>query len=356
MTLPHHSLKTNPRLTRTLEVSAPNLVRALRQSAGRIAALALGLGLTGAILAWTWPETYRSEVKLMPELQGRAAASLRQFSELAEKVGINLGEESPVEAVRPDLYPDVVRSTPFVLHILRFPVKDRYGRTYAGLHDYLAGLSSPWWSRKKTLGPAPVWQAGRPIQLTKGQEDEMEAVQDRITAFLDKRTGIITIAVEMPDPNVAAQVAQEAVDYLYRYVRDYRTGKARQDAAFLSARTAEARRRHEAAERAWATYQDRHRYLVSQLADTEGRRLEARFLFTQNLLNELSRELEQARIRVQEASPVYQVLEPPQIPPEPCRPKRTLIVLGCVAVGTFAGFVRVLTANLVLTRSDSLLV
>jgi LPS O-antigen subunit length determinant protein (WzzB/FepE family) len=301
--------------------------------------------VAGVIYSYLQPIQYTAEVRLMPEIQGKAAGSFKQFGALASLVGIDLGSTSSVEAVRPDLYPDVLQGTPFVLQLLQQPMRTKEGSQAAlylllqqpSFFDKITGSDTiriPRLSAKNEL-----------ISLDKKQKLFVEATRKQITAILDKRSGIISVAVTMPDPLMAAMVTQYSVDYLRNYVTSYRTEKTRVDVKFLYGRVAEAKRRYEQSQVAWATYQDQHRYLVMRQADIEGRRLEAEFLFMQSLYNDIHRQLEQAKIRVQEETPVFKVLEPAQIPATRSAPKRTLIVVGFIITGTLLGLLFLIVSD-----------
>jgi uncharacterized protein involved in exopolysaccharide biosynthesis len=302
----------------------------------------LGFGLLGVVFAFLSAVEYKSEVQIMPELQNRGGGNLRQFSALAELAGVSLGggSNSGIEAVRPDLYPDIIQSTPFTLYLLGQTVTDSEGKRYR-LADMPGrpGLFSFMADKTPVFGPIVTTASGneRLIMLTKKQKLVVDQMKKRVVALLDKRTGIISITVKMPDANVAAQVAQKSVDYIRTYVGTYRTEKARKDELFLSHRVQEAKRRYESAERSLFGYRDKNRYLVTQSAGIEGRRLEAEYLFSQTLFNDLNRQLEQAHIRVQEETPVFKVLEPAQVPTVRSEPQRTLMVIGFTLVGFVLG-------------------
>ena len=51
------------------------------------------------------------------------------------------------DAIYPDLYPDIVSSTPFITDLFNIPVKDLEGKIDTTLYCYLdEHLRSPWWS------------------------------------------------------------------------------------------------------------------------------------------------------------------------------------------------------------------
>ncbi len=295
----------------------------------RLVGVFIVIGLSVAFLSG---EEFESESRLMPELQAKAAARSQQFGALAELAGIDLGSSLTVEAVRPDLYPDVLSSTPFLLFACNQPVTDRNRKRYL-LQDFLL-------EKEGKLTPANriLPTMNRPlVQFNKEQENLLKDIKERLTASLDKKSGIIYVKTTMPDPAIAAQFTQLAVTYLQTYVSNYRTGKVRQSERFLARQVREAKARYQQAELAWSMHADQNRFVVTKVADINSRRLEADYIASQTLYNDLNRQLEQTRLRVQEETPIFQVLEPPRVPVKRSSPRRTLLVLGAALLGGIVG-------------------
>ena len=74
-------------------------------------------------------------------------------------------------------------------------------------------------------------------------------------------------------------------------------------------------------------YRDRNRFLYTESAKVEEQRLQADFMLAQSVYNNLSQQHEQAKIRVEEETPVFKTLDPAAIPLKRSAPKRTIIVL-----------------------------
>lgn len=326
--------------------------RFLRRNARRILAVVAVFAAVGVAHALLAPAEYTSAVRFMPELKTRLSGNLSQLSSLAGLAGINLDAGGDADAVRPDLYPGILQSTPFFLHVMRQKIADPAEGDTLTLDAYLERAEGSHlfgklrqWGQNLSLssenGTATVGKTSlapsQVIAMTRKQELRAEDLAGRIQAGFDKKTGIITIQVKMPNPVVAAVVARQTTEYLTRYVTSYRTGKARQQAEFLQERVNEARRRYEAAEYALQNYRDRNRNLFLNVARIDGNRLQADYTLTQTVFNDLSRQLEQAKIKVQEETPVFKELDPPQVPTRRSAPKRTILVLIYTLLGAVVG-------------------
>lgn len=293
-----------------------------------ITAVSAGIGV---IVALCMQAEYVSEAKIMPEMSNGSGDVVKRLASVAGLAGMDFSEAEAIEAVRPDLYPNVLQSTPFILHLIdqRVTTKNEISTTVG---ECLAPRQG--WSLKQFLGNndedhanAKPLKPNAPVQLTAWQKDLADDIEKRVGAKLDTRSGIITITAKMPDAYVAAQVAQLAMNYLTQYVISYRTEKARQDLQFYTQRLNETRRRYQTAQFNVFHYNDQHKYFVVQAATMDKQRMEAELSIAQTVYTELSRQYEQAKLKVQERTPVFKVLEPPQVPLKRISPKRTVTVL-----------------------------
>ncbi|RIV19393.1 lipopolysaccharide biosynthesis protein [Fibrisoma montanum] len=335
--------------TASLSGSAGQLIRILVQNRVWVLLVALLFGLAGIGLALMATPEFVSEARIMPEMNSGSNDVFKRLASVAGFAGIDLAETEGVDAVRPDLYPNVLQSTPFILYLLDRPVRTRSG-TDQTVTSFLETHKS--WSVAKFLARNEEPQRliknapGQPMELTRQQQDLVEEVQKRVSARLDTRSGIITITAKMPDANVAAGVAQLAMDYLTQYVTSYRTEKARQDLQFYADRLSEARRRYQNAQKGVFEYNDQHRYMVVQAATMDKQRREAELSIAQTVYTELARQYEQARLKVQERTPVFKVLEPANVPLIRVSPKRTVMVLFYTLAGFVVGSLTVLAIRL----------
>ena len=327
-----------------LDLSAGTLVRTIwrgRRQLLVIVLLSAGLGVLVALL--TQPE-FMSEARIMPEMGGGSGDVFRRLASVAGFSGLDMVDNEGLDAIRPDLYPNVLQSTPFILFLIDQPVMTTGGQQTTVGHLLKPGTAGDW-SFKKLFAsdkrPQPTLPAkpGRPLQLSDRQQELAEDIGERIGARLDTRSGVISISARMPDASVAAAVAQLAMDYLTEYVTNYRTEKARMDLRFYTLRLNEVRQRYQRAQLTVFRYNDQHKYavVVMQAATMEKQRMEAELSIAQTVYTELARQFEQAKLRVQERTPVFKVLEPAQVPLKRVSPKRTIVVLLFTLAGLSLG-------------------
>lgn len=324
----------------------------------KVTALSMVIGL---IIAFTTQEQYRIPVRLLPEVkEGRGGASslLRQFGGLGGLGSLSFTSPEGSDAIRADLYPEVLKSTPFFMALLQHELIlniAENGSNRISIENYLWSLENKgFWGklRRYTIGlPAtlkalilPQAQISSlphsntiPERMSLEQFELMELLRKRIHASIDPRSGIITLSVSFHDPYLGAQIAQFAIDYLIEYVVSYRVQKAQRDLGFIEDRYAERELVFISAQHALAAFRDKNRNVVYASVQAEEQRLQDQYNLAFNVYNGLAQQLEQARIKLQEETPVLQVLEPVYIPVRRFKPERAKILIWSIGIGLFLG-------------------
>lgn len=118
----------------------------------------------------------------------------------------------------------------------------------------------------------------------------------------------------MPDAQAAANIAEYAITLLTEYLVDYRVGKELTDLEFIEVQLAEATTRFENAQEELASFREQYRGNLSVRTQTEEQRLESNYQVAFNLYNSLMQQREQAKLKVQEQTPLFKTLEPVQVP------------------------------------------
>ncbi len=321
----------------------------------------------GLIVAFGTPKEYKSEVTLLVETGSGSngmSGLLQQFGGLA---GLNLGGAGAgTDALRPDLYPDVIKSTPFLLEILNQKVTESKYDSTITISQYLdrhtrsslmsmilgntIGLPGKiiGWVRGKPKNDEPSTknQRARPLKLTPEQSTDIGTLSGCIKAKQGESNNTLVISVEMQDPQVAAQLTDSVVKSLTKYITDYRTQKAKTDMQFVATSAAEAELKYKQTQRALATYSDQNKNVILASARTEEQRLQAEYTLAFNIYNTLSQQLEQAKLKVQQETPVFKVLNPAQVPLQKSKPKTSLILVAMVFLGGIVGIAINLFRNL----------
>ena len=297
-----------------------------------------GMGTLGALLI---ESEFRSEARIMPEMNNESGDVLKRLA-------------VSMEAIRPDLYPKILQSTPFILYLIDQSVITTDGK-FQNLAQFLLSDDNPWFWNQLGLGktnkslPLPINKIGGIVCLSNSQQELVEDISERVNVEFDTHSGIITISAKMPDANVAAAVAQLTLTYLTKYVTDYRTEKARHDLRFYRQQLDKAAKRYRKAQFNVFQYNDHHKNVVMLATTIDRHNMEAELTIAQVLYSELSRQFEQAKLNVQIRTPIFKVLEPPRVSFNQTSSKQVIVVILFTVLGLVLGigYVLVRKANLV---------
>lgn len=287
----------------------------------------LVFGGIGYYYSTTLPVQYSSVARILPEYTGGASSS-GGLSDLASLAGVSLRNRT--DAIRPDLYPDILSSRPFLIEALSTSLPTSNGKSVL-LINVLSKKAKPFTA-------AQIASYDTLVNMTKEQEGTMYALRNRIVTTIEKTSGVLSISVEMPDPVLAASAAAMAVDYLQEFVTNYRSSKLVERMRLLEKQGNEARQKYQKAEIALGSYRDRNLNPFTNLSRVEEQRLQSDFLQYQTLYADLRRQLEAVKLQVQEEAPVVKVLEPPMVPNNKSKPKKIIISLQFAIVGAMLTF------------------
>lgn len=294
------------------------------------------LGIIYALLA---REEFKAQGRILPEIQGKGGSGLSQFAGLASLAGVDLNSVggSGMDAVRPDLYPDVITSTPFYLKLLEIQVHTKENKKMTFEKYYHSVIEEGQEPEKELLEKYPVKVEGI-IVVNRLSEIRLKNLRERISAEIDSKSGVITITSKMPDPVVASEVAKFAMEYLMTYVKNYRTEKLRRDVDYLGKQVDNSRGKYYSTQEQKARYNDQFQDIRLQSADVKRERIESEYRLSSSFYNELLKKYEEAKFKLHQETPIFQVLEPPVVPVLNAEPRRVVIVLASLFLGGILSF------------------
>ncbi|WKN33499.1 Wzz/FepE/Etk N-terminal domain-containing protein [Porifericola rhodea] len=339
----------------------------------------IGTFIIGIFIAIVSPEEYTTNVVLMPQSEEAGSNSSSNFlKQIGGLAGVGVGDNST--GLSKGLYPDITQSTPFYLFLMQeelyFPSLD----TTMSLYHYFTEVSEPtlqdhlkkytlglprillnlplkvmsWFKEDKspasvetnTASPADTLkstQLGNSgeieyeiIALNNKQIKAISSLKERVSTTIQPN-GMVMVSSEMPDPLVAANTTRLAVAYLTKYVTEYRINKAQENLDFIEKQFLEKEERYEAAQQRLARIRDQNLNIATENARIAIEQAQTDYNLAYSLYQSVAQQLEQARIKVQEETPVFKVLEPIQIPLKTSEPKRELIIALAIFTGIALG-------------------
>lgn len=300
--------------------------------------------IVGLVVAFSIPKEYTATATIAPEMSdGKNGGGL---SSLAAMAGINMNASSSADAIYPDLYPDIVSSTPFITELFDVPVESLNAKIDTTLYGYLDDYQrSPWWSAV-TSAPFKVlgWMISifkdkgevgdkaklNPFHLTNKETNIAKALSQRISISVDKKTSLITLSVMMQDARIAACLTDTVMSKLQNYVTEYRTNKARKDFQFQEKLFERKKKEYEKAQDDYAKFVDANKNIILLSYRAEQERLENEMRLAYNVYTSVAQQLQVAEVKVQEVTPIYTIVEPATIPIIASKPSKSMLLFGIV--------------------------
>lgn len=315
------------------------------------------------IIAFSIPKQYSVTVTLAPESVRKTSSSLANMAAMLGLGNLSGGSES--DALNVLLYPDILASNPFALELYNMPVQPMDSEQPMELNKYLEKTKLPWWKvimgwpnravsgvlslfKSETVIQSDSLQTDtlNPFMLTPIEAGKLGTIKASIMATVDKKTGVTTITVTMQDAVVAATVADSVVAKLQDYVTAYRIKKATVDCEYWKKLYKEKQEEYYEAQQNYAAYADGNKNLYTQQSKIDGERLVNEMNLAYQIYNQTATQLQMAQGKVQEAKPVFAVVEPATVPLKASAPRISIIIIGCL----FLAFVG--TAGWVLLGKD----
>ena len=285
--------------------------------------------LFGIMIGFSTPKTYTTKAVVAPEITTRTGAG--GLSSLASLAGINMNTMTLTDAMHPDLYPEIIKSTNFKTGLFDMPVTFEHKDTlvHTDLYDYMVNYCrQPWWGyvfglprmgieavksifvKKDEFDEAEGHANLDSLRLTRQQESVVKALSKCITASVEKRTYVLSLKVTMQDRIIAAQLANYVIEKLQQFVVEYRTEKARENVDYYKIIYEDTREAYLEAKRDYANYADSHQNLSGNRYRIEQEHLQNEANLRYQMYNQTAQNLLAAEARVQQESPVLVVIQP----------------------------------------------
>lgn len=335
--------------TRSYEADLLVLTKKVLAEKKLLAKFILVFAVIGIIYALNQQKRFTSVVTMAPEVTGMGMSA--SLSDLAGMVGLDLGSgKGSVDAIYPEIYPEVLASSGFLVKLFNIEVKQKNDSTPKSYYRHLReDTFIPFWSypsiwlhqfiENLTEGKGNL--AGNvseadPAHLTKEQEDVCKAIIANMGCQKDNNTNIVTISVEDVDPFVAATIADTIQNWLQDYIIQYRTKKARIDLEYALRLNKEAEQEYIKAQKEFASFADTHTNTILMSYQTKQTALENMMDLKYTNYRQTSLQVQQAIAKVQERTPAFTVIQCASVPLRSSSTPRSFMVIGFVFLGCLA--------------------
>jgi uncharacterized protein involved in exopolysaccharide biosynthesis len=164
-------------------------------------------------------------------------------------------------------------------------------------------------------------------------ETAVDALDGQVSTGLAQKTGVITLSVTTPRPDLSRQVAQQLLENVNRFNLELRRAQAESEREFIESRLTEVSNQLRDAEANLETFLENNRdYSRAPRLTFAFDRLSREVSMRQQVYTTVSQALEQARVDAIRNTPVITVLEPAHTPVKP-NPRGLVVrsILGLLA-------------------------
>lgn len=308
---------------------------------------------------------YYSETKVIPENSSPSSRVGQLFQQYESILGIQRGGDE--DDISVSMYPYIVESIPFQIELMqrevffesidkRVSIFEYYTEYHQksftqafsdNLWDYTIGLPLTIYNGIRSIGSeasqrpevrfSEYTSFESPIKLDNRVRNVARTVSEMITITREPQSSFIIIGVSMPDPVAASEMVILIKDLLKNYVIEYRTEKSMTNLIFIEEQFREAEHNFRAIQDSLAEFQDRNVNIQRRSIEVIEQRLQSEYELAFGLYNTLARRLQEAKIEVQEETPVFRVQEPAMIPGTASSPSELRTLGGSLFVGFFMG-------------------
>lgn len=280
------------------------------------------------------PSFYQSTTKIVYQSSAKSTGGLAALASLA---GVSVGSSGEDASA---YLADIVKSGDLAALVLD--------------HSWLTSDASSDSSKKVTLealweietdSTIPNWEAKKRTSLLKKLREE-----SYIQFSQDKKTGVITLTTEFEDPRVAFDANVFLFQELNHTLVNKMNSKAKGNRQFIESRLTEVKQDLARSENVLRAYKERNRLRLDPGDVLEENRLQRDVLINQEVMIQLQKQYEMAKIEEAKDLPVLDIIDSPRMPVEKSRPKRRMMVMLGLLVGIFVGALAAIAYDLWLER------
>lgn len=283
------------------------------------------------------PRYYTVSVMLAPESTNPSSMA-GGLGSLASMAGINLSSLNSSDAIIPTFYPDLMKSTDFIVPLFNTKVQTKDGKYKGSYANYLTKYCKPsliaqgmGWVKNKIAPPKDTLlnvkngeYAADPFRLSKPENDLCKIISGSIDCSVDKKTDVISIMVTDQDPLVAAQLADTIKTRLQDFITVYRTKKAKNDYNHYVELCKKAKEDYDKKQQEYARYADSNQDVVLQSFRMKEETLENEMQLAYNNYSNLKQQVQLAEAKVMERTPAFTTIQNASVPVKPAGPKRMI--------------------------------
>lgn len=296
----------------------------------------------GLVIAFSIPKEYTTSVLIATESQNTPGNG--NMSALASFAGINLNAGAG-DLLSPEIYPEVLSSTPFLQGLLKIHVSDINQGVDTSLYKYLKDdQRKAWWNYILEIPSLIVNSFSSKDKLNDSTQNNqyfiseeeiyvMNCLRSMYSIQTEKKTNLTILEVSSQSPKVSAFLADTIISYLQNYIIDQRTKKAKMDLSNSEVLYEQAKRNYYESQQNLALFVDANINVVSAKYKINQERLQNEATLAYSVYNQMAQQMQMNRIKVQDNTPVFTIIQPAIESPSPSKPKKKIIIIAFFFLG-----------------------
>lgn len=294
------------------------------------------------LIIFSVPRTYSTSTTMAPEIEN-SVSSGGALNSIAASFGFDMSNVQSADAISPTLYPNLMEDNGFVTNLfnIRISTADKTVDTtyYAYIRYYqkqfwLSAMGEYIMTNIGNLFPKSddnlKWKSSNkgfdPYYLSKKDNAIVEKIRSNINISVDKKTGVISISTQAQDPLVCQTLADSVRGRLQNFIIKYRTSKAQRDVEYYENLTNEARKEYEKTRRAYANTADENQDVLLESEKSKIEDLENTMQMQYNTYTAMNTQLEAARAKLRQYTPVFTTVKGANVPVKASSPKRMIFI------------------------------
>jgi len=302
------------------EIDLIDLLKKLYNSRKLIIYITIIFSIIGIAFALLSPVKYNSTTVFITQNQEKGSSSLSGFASL---VGINLGSGSFGGEIPPTMYPQIIESVKFKRLLLKKVLDSKNNIT---LENFITEYYSIQEDKIENISD---------LGMTLNEEKYFEILSKILNVSVNLKDGFISIDCEMPNAEYSAKIAKFSREILQNIIIENKIETARQNLIFSERQLIEKKKEFDDIYSKLAFFSDSNLNSVNSFVLNEKNKLESEFQIISAVVEEISKQVEQAKLQLKKDTPVFSTIKEAVIPIKKSSPKRTQLVI----IFGFLGFV-----------------
>ena len=303
------------------EIDLIDLLKKLYKSRKLIIYLTIIFSIIGVVLAILLPVKYNSTTVFITQNQETGSSSL---SGVASLVGINLGRGSFGGEIPSTMYPQIIESVKFKRLLLNQIIDKKNNLT---LKKFIIEYYSIDEIEEKEIDD---------LGMTITEEKCFKILsEDILNLNFNQKDGFVSINAELSVAEYSAIIAKFSRELLQNIIIDNKIETARQNLTFSEGQLIEKKKEFDDIYSKLAFFSDSNLNSVNSFVLNEKNKLESEFQIISAVVEEISKQVEQAKLQLKKDTPVFSTIQEAVIPIKKSSPKRAQLVI----IFGFLGFI-----------------